>query len=133
MQKSTQSHWSLIGNRTSNKDHIEFRSGIQCYSMTGRVGRIQDLALSPRCAQEYTLIQEVYFVIDQNTILTILLRFCVLLACYLSISDQSGMNLLTLTGQPFLEQELSRKGIFKKIFGRILFQNLKLKSEMFVT
>ena len=57
---------------TSNKDYIEFRHGNGCYSIAGREGGRQFLTLAPFCAEEHTLIHEVYFVIYQNTVLTIL-------------------------------------------------------------
>ena len=46
-----------------NKDFIEFRNRFGCYSLAGRVGGRQDIVLSSYCAEEHTLIHEVYKVI----------------------------------------------------------------------
>ena len=46
-----------------NKDFIEFRNGFGCYSLAGRDGGRQDIVLSSYCAEEHTLIHEVYKVI----------------------------------------------------------------------
>ena len=53
----------LSWNRTLKKDFIEFRNGIGCYSFAGRDGGRQDIILSSYCAEEHTLVHEVYFVI----------------------------------------------------------------------
>ena len=45
-----------------SKDFIEFRNGIGCYSFAGRDGGRQYIVLSSYCAEEHTLIHEVYFV-----------------------------------------------------------------------
>ena len=52
-------------NKILNKDYIEFRHGHSCYSLAGRRGQKQEIVLSPLCAEEHTLIHEVYFLIDQ--------------------------------------------------------------------
>ena len=51
--------------KISDKDYIEFRHGHSCYSMAGRRGQKQEIVLSPLCAEEHTLIHEVYFFIHQ--------------------------------------------------------------------
>ena len=43
------------------KDYIEFRHGFGCYSLVGRDGHKQDIVLAPYCAEEHTLIHEVFF------------------------------------------------------------------------
>ena len=47
--------------KNSNKDFIEFRNGFGCYSLAGRDGGKQGIVLSSHCAEEHTLIHEVYF------------------------------------------------------------------------
>ena len=59
--------YSLCRHRTSNKDYIEFRHGGGCSSIAGRKGGVQSIKLAPRCAQEHTIIHEVYFVIRNWT------------------------------------------------------------------
>ena len=56
--------YSLGRHRTSNKDYIEFRHGPGCSSSVGRNGGPQSINLGPQCAEERTLIHEVYFVIQ---------------------------------------------------------------------
>ena len=46
-------------NITREKDYIEFRDGISCYSFAGRVGKRQEIVFFERCAEEHTLIHEV--------------------------------------------------------------------------
>jgi len=41
------------------KDYIEFRHGHSCHSLAGRDGKRQEIVLSPRCAEEHTLVHEV--------------------------------------------------------------------------
>ena len=54
--------------KTSNKDFIEFRGGGDCHSKTGRQGGSQKIVLASYCAEEHTLVHEVYIVIE--TIIT---------------------------------------------------------------
>ena len=44
-----------------NEDYIEFRHGNGCYSLAGRDGGGQEIVLAPYCAEEHTLIHQVYF------------------------------------------------------------------------
>ena len=46
---------------TLNKDFIEFSNGFDCHSLAGRDGGRQEIVLSSYCAEEHTLIHEVYF------------------------------------------------------------------------
>ena len=47
--------------KNSVKDYIEFWHGRGCYSSAGRVGQRQYITLSPKCAEEHTLIHEVFY------------------------------------------------------------------------
>ena len=50
---------------TSDKDYIEFRhDGGRCSSLAGRKGGAQSIKLAPACAEEHTLVHEVYLVIQ---------------------------------------------------------------------
>ena len=53
--------------RTTNKDYIEFRHGPGCSSFAGRKGGAQSIKLAKECAEEHTLIHEVYVVIQTWT------------------------------------------------------------------
>ena len=48
--------------KTSNKDFIEFRGGGDCHSYAGRQGGSQEIVLASYCAEEHTLVHEVYIV-----------------------------------------------------------------------
>ena len=65
----------LLCDRTLNKDFLDFRNSRRgCYSMSGRNGGAQTMGLATFCAEETTLIHEVYFVnLQQSTVQTILL------------------------------------------------------------
>ena len=63
-------HESLHGfewflNITSNKDYIKFIKGFDCHSVAGREGGGQHIVLTSYCAEEHTLIHEVYFAIKR--------------------------------------------------------------------
>ena len=45
---------------TQHKDYIEFRHDTRCWSKAGRTGKNQDIGLAPGCAEEFTLIHEVF-------------------------------------------------------------------------
>ena len=45
---------------------MEFRNGFGCYSLAGRDGGRQDIVLGPYCAEEHTLIHEVFFHVKNN-------------------------------------------------------------------
>ena len=47
--------------KNSVKDYIEFWHGRGCYSSAGRIGQRQYITLSPKCAEEHTLIHEVFY------------------------------------------------------------------------
>ena len=47
--------------RNNQQDFIEFRNGFDCHSLAGRDGGKQEIVLSSYCAEEHTLIHEVYF------------------------------------------------------------------------
>ena len=64
----------LLCDLTLNKDFLNFRKAHSCYSMSGRNGGAQTMSLATFCAEETTLIHEVYFVnFQQSTLQTILL------------------------------------------------------------
>ena len=50
---------TAVQNGTFLKDYIEFFHGNTCRSFAGRSGQKQEIFLSPRCAEEHTLIHEV--------------------------------------------------------------------------
>ena len=50
----------FLKNETCNKDFIEFRHGLGCYSLAGRDGGRQGIVLASYCAEEHTLIHEVH-------------------------------------------------------------------------
>ena len=53
--------YSLCRHGTSDKDYIEFRhDGGRCSSLAGRKGGAQSIKLAPACAEEHTLVHEVY-------------------------------------------------------------------------
>ena len=56
----------LLNKETSYKDYIEFQNGNSCYSFAGRDGQKQAIVLFELCAEEHTLIHEVYFVIERG-------------------------------------------------------------------
>ena len=59
---------SFIRNKTSGKDYIEFQNGNGCYSLAGRNGKKQAIVLFDRCAEEHTLIHEVYYNIESKKV-----------------------------------------------------------------
>ena len=55
-------------NKTSGKDFIEFENGNGCYSLAGRDGKKQAIVLFDRCAEEHTLVHEVYYNIESKKV-----------------------------------------------------------------
>lgn len=50
-------------NLNLKKDYIEFRDGNGCRSLVGRAGQKQEIILIKYCAEEHTLIHEVFIVL----------------------------------------------------------------------
>ena len=57
----TQFEFKPVFIETWYKDYLEFFHGNDCHSNIGRKGRKQQIILSPKCAEEHTLIHEVDF------------------------------------------------------------------------
>ena len=125
-QGSNYRHYLRDG--TFLKDYIEFFHGKGCFSFAGREGKKQRTILAPYCAEEHTLIHEVSFLYIRNNFEKIFRSF-IHSVFYMSTSDQTVINILTLMRQPLLKQVYHNR--FKRLVFLTCTQNfecIKVKS-----
>ena len=78
---------------------MEFRNGFGCYSLAGRDGGRQDIVLGPYCAEEHTLIHEVFLKIFNTSNKEILVAYAPSCGGFLmSIILDNGLFILNWSG-----------------------------------